>query len=46
MAAPEESLKKAGVTTILRTDYREVRRSSGLFAKLSHAGVPLAEARR
>lgn len=45
-AAPEESLKKAGVTTILRTDYREVRRSSGLFAKLSRAGVPLVEARR
>lgn len=42
----EESLKKAGVTVILRTDYREVRQGSGLFAKLSRAGVPLAEARR
>ena len=38
----EESLRKVGVTVILRTDYREVRQGSGLFAKLSRAGVPLA----
>ncbi|MDF7664447.1 hypothetical protein PT282_07225 [Bifidobacterium sp. ESL0763] len=36
----ESALMRAGVTDILRTDYREVRNRAPLIAKLANAGIP------
>lgn len=38
----EDALRRAGVTTILRTDYEEVRQPRSLIQKLLNSGVPMA----